>query len=466
MSLQTGSKPTVSFYNLAWRWHFYAGLFVAPFMILLSLTGIIYLFKPQLDNLMYRDLLTVTPAHHQLSADQLQQRVLSSFPQAKIGKYFPPTSAQGSAQFVVQEAGRDMNVFINTYGGEILGTQDAKQNLQAIARALHGELMIGTLGDRLVELAAGWGIMLVVSGLYLWWPRGSSGAGVLWPRLSKRGRVMWRDLHAVTGFWGSAFLLFMLISGMAWTGLWGKQYADLWNTFPAAMWNEVPKSDKQAGELNTATVQTVPWALENTPMPKSMPMPSGEHAEHMNHAGMSSAPAAPNVSLQQVVDIATERGIEPGYSITQPKTADGVFTVSVFADDPRNDATLHIDQYSGKVLADVRWKDYSPVSKATELSVMLHEGKFFGWVNQLLILMVCLMILLGSISGLVIWWKRRPQGKLGVPPLRHDLPRWKSAMVIMFVLAVAFPLVGASLVAVYLVDWLVLSRIGKQTVPA
>ena len=36
------SKP--SFYKLAWRWHFYAGLFVIPFMILLSITGIIYLF--------------------------------------------------------------------------------------------------------------------------------------------------------------------------------------------------------------------------------------------------------------------------------------------------------------------------------------------------------------------------------------------------------------------------------------
>jgi uncharacterized iron-regulated membrane protein len=451
------SKPPVSFYNLAWRWHFYAGLFVAPFMIMLSLTGIIYLFKPQLDNLMYSDLLHVTPSHHPLSAEQLQQRVLSTYPQAAVSKYFPPLDAEGSAQFVVSESGQELNVFIDPYRGEILGTQDAKFNLQAIARLIHGELMIGTLGDRLVELAAGWGIMLVVSGLYLWWPRGKSPAGVLWPRFTKRGRVLWRDLHAVTGFWGSVFLLFMLLSGMAWTGLWGKQYAELWNTFPAAMWNEVPKSDRQAGELNTGNVQTVPWALENTPMPVS----TGDHAEHMNHGSMHAAPAAPKVSLQQVVDIATERGIEPGYSITQPKTADGVFTVSVFADDPRNDATLHIDQYTGKVLADVRWSDYSAVSKATELSVMLHEGKFFGWLNQLLVLLVCLMILLGSTSGLVIWWKRRPAGGLGVPPLRHDLPRWKAAMVIMFGLAVAFPLVGASLVVVYGVDRMVLSRFVK-----
>jgi uncharacterized iron-regulated membrane protein len=58
------SKPNASFYNLAWRWHFYAGLFVAPFMILLAITGIIYLFKPQLDPLMYRDLMVVEAGHH------------------------------------------------------------------------------------------------------------------------------------------------------------------------------------------------------------------------------------------------------------------------------------------------------------------------------------------------------------------------------------------------------------------
>ncbi|MEN1835558.1 PepSY domain-containing protein [Pseudomonas lijiangensis] len=456
------SQRKVSFYNLAWRWHFYAGLFVAPFMILLALTGIIYLFKPQLDNLMYSDLLTVKPAHHQISADELQQRVLTRYPQAAVSKYLPPVSAEGSAQFVVREQGSELNVFIDPYRGEILGTQDAKDNLQAIARALHGELMIGTVGDRLIELAAGWGIMLVISGLYLWWPRGSNAAGVLWPRLSSRGRVLWRDLHAVTGFWGSLILLFMLLSGMTWTGFWGKQYAELWNTFPAAMWTNVPKSTQLAGELNTASVQTVPWALENTPMPQS----TGEHAEHMHHHGMSAGPAAPKVTLQQVVDIATERGIEPGYSITAPKTAEGVFTVAVFADDPRNDATLHIDQYSGKVLADVGWKDYSLVSRATEMSVMLHEGKFFGWVNQLLIFVACLMILLGSVSGLVIWWKRRPTGGLGVPPLRHDLPRWKTAIVIMFALALAFPLVGISLLLVWAFDRIVFSRFAKSSAAA
>ena len=445
------SQPTPSFYNLAWRWHFYAGLFVAPFMILLALTGIIYLFKPQLDSLMYDHLLNVTPAHHSLSADEQLNRVKAAYPQGHISQYLPPINLERSAQFVLHNGGRELNVFINPYNGDVLGEQDAKLNLQAVARALHGELMIGTLGDRLVELAAGWGVVLVVSGLYLWWPRGQSAAGILWPRLSRRARPLWRDFHAVTGFWGAALLLFMLISGMTWTGFWGKQYADVWNQFPAAMWNNVPTSDIEARSLNTATRQTVPWALENTPMPVS-----GAHAEHMGHGATPSGPAAPGITLQDVVDTATARKVEPGYSITLPTTATGVFTVAVFADDPRNDATLHIDQYTGQVLADVRWQHYSNVARATEMGVMLHEGKLFGSLNQIAILLVCLMILLSSISGLVIWWKRRPQGRLGVPPLRHDLPTWKTGVAIMIALAIVFPLVAASLIAVWVLDRLLL----------
>ena len=165
------SQPARSFYNLAWRWHFYAGLFVIPFLILLSLTGIIYLFKPQLDQLLYAELLQVPVAAQQLSAEQQLAVVQQAYPEAAISQYLPPVAEGRSAQFVVEQDGQGLNLFVDPYRGTLLGSQDAQYNLQAIARQLHGDLMIGTLGDRLIELAAGWGIVLVVSGLYLWWPR-------------------------------------------------------------------------------------------------------------------------------------------------------------------------------------------------------------------------------------------------------------------------------------------------------
>ena len=441
------SKPKVSFYNLAWRWHFYAGLFVIPFMILLSLTGIVYLFKPQLDPLLYPELLEVQAAGTPLSADQLLQCLQQAEPAAVVSKYLPPVNAERSAQFVATLDGRETHLFLDPYSGALLGQQDAQDNLQAIARALHGELLIGTVGDRLIELAAGWGVVLVVSGLYLWWPRGQGGAGVLWPRLSARGRLLWRDLHAVSGFWGSALLLFMLLTGMTWTGFWGAQFAGAWNHFPAAMWDAVPQSNVQARSLNTATAQTVAWAVENTPLPQSDP-----HAGHRGHALPGASASPERIDLQQVVDTASRLGVQPGYSISFPGDEKGVFTVALFADDPRNDATLHLDQYSGQVLADIRWADYGLVARTVETGVMLHEGKLFGLANQLIMLLVCLLILLGSVSGLVMWWKRRPHGRFGVPPLRHDLPLWKGGVAIMFGLGLLFPLVGASLLLMLALD--------------
>ncbi|MBA1241126.1 PepSY-associated TM helix domain-containing protein [Pseudomonas japonica] len=446
-----------SFYNLAWRWHFYAGLLVAPVMILLAVTGIIYLFKPQLDPLMYPHLLQVEVQEKALSADAQLARVQETYPGAIVDQYLPPATPDSSAQFVLQVNGATLDLFINPYTGQVLGTQHGLYNLQAIARALHGELMVGKVGDAVVELAAGWGIVLVVSGLYLWWPRGNGAAGVLWPRLRSRGRTFWRDLHAVVGFWGSLGLLFMLLTGMTWTGIWGKQYAELWNRFPTGMFSEVPLSDVKARTLNDAARQTVPWALETTPMPMS----GGAHAEHMGHAGANSGPAAPQVGLQGVVETAERAGVHPGYSITLPKTGTGVYTVAVFADDPRNDATLHIDQYTGQVLVDVRYAQYGLLARATELAVMLHEGKMFGLANQLIVLVVCLMVLLGSVSGLVIWWKRRPAKGLGVPPLRHGLPLWKTAVAVMIALGLAFPLVGASLLAVAVLEYGVLRWMRK-----
>ncbi|MFG0832708.1 PepSY-associated TM helix domain-containing protein [Aeromonas bivalvium] len=449
------NNKDVSRYQRIWRWHFYAGLFVAPFLILLSLTGIIYLFQPQLDRLMYAELQTVTPGLQRMDADFLVNKAHGSLPGSEIVKYIPAPAPDRSDQLVVRHQGQELTLFIDPIRGTLLGSQDNQYNLQAMARALHADLMLGTTGDRLIELAAGWGLVLIGTGLYLWWPRKGPGMqGLLWPRRDQKGRLWWRDMHAVVGFWGAGFLILLLLTGMTWTGFWGDKFAGVWNRFPAQMWNQVPTSTPLTRTLNHAHEQTVPWAVETLPMPES--------ATHDHSAmGHAAGPAEPGrISWQQVVETASGRQVQPGYSITPPAGSKGVFTLSVFADDPRNDATLHLDQYSGKVLADVRWQDYGPVAKAVETGVMLHMGKMYGWPHQLAMLLICLMILLSSVSGLWIWWRRRPAGRLGVPPLPSPLPSLRGALVLLILLGLAFPLVGASMLVIWLLDSLLLTRLG------
>ncbi|NJR67101.1 MAG: PepSY domain-containing protein, partial [Leptolyngbyaceae cyanobacterium CRU_2_3] len=238
-------------------------------------------------------------------------------------------------------------------------------------------------------------------------------------------------------------------------GFWGETFAQIFNQFPAQMWNDVPQSTQLTGSLNQQS-QVVPWAVEQMPMPQSTSQ--NHQAGHAANAQAATETSAP-VTLDSVIALAQSRGVVPGFNVALPAGETGVYTVSVFPNDPAHEATLHIDQYSGQVLADVRWQDYGIVPKAVELGIAIHMGKYFGLANQLLMLLACLIVILLSVSGAILWWRRRPADRLGAPPLPQHVQQWRIPLAIVAILGIAFPLVGISLVAVLLLDYGVISRI-------
>ena len=54
-------------YRTVWRWHFYAGLFCSPFVVVLALSGSLYLFKPQVEAWIDRP---YGPSHHHRASCQ------------------------------------------------------------------------------------------------------------------------------------------------------------------------------------------------------------------------------------------------------------------------------------------------------------------------------------------------------------------------------------------------------------
>ena len=457
--------PTNRFYRTVWRWHFYAGLFVIPFMLMLATTGIIYLFKPQLDALMYHNQMFVQPAATMLPYTQQLEVAQTHYPDATVAKVTPSVTPNRSTEVELTTADEHtLTIFVNPYTGQVLGDRDEDHNLQSVARKLHGELMIGKIGDYLVELAACWGLVLLITGLYLWLPRRRFTVwGTLLPRWwSKNRRVFWRDLHAVPGFYSVLLVGFLILTGLPWSGFWGKTFAQVSNQYPAQMWDAVPKSTVLTGSLNQNGDQVVPWAVEQLPMPQSS---TSGHQHHSGHNGVSTTviregiPTGTPVNLDSVIALAQAKGAAAGFSVSLPEGKTGVYTISGFPDDPTQEVTLHIDQYSGKVLADVRWQDYGLVPKAVELGIAVHMGKYFGFGNQLLMLFACLLVIILCVSGLVMWWQRRPAGRIGVPPLPEHVQQWKTPLAIVAILGLVFPMVGFSLVMVLLLDYLVISRI-------
>lgn len=460
---ETEKNNDKKFYRAVWRWHFYAGLFVVPFMVILSVTGIIYLFKPQLDAFMYRDRMFVAVGQKVFVPAEQMKAVENNYPNSKILKFRPNWEAERSSEFdILTNDKRDLKIFVNPYTNQVLGEIDNQNNLQYYAFEIHGKLMAGRFGEWLIELAVCWGLVLLVSGIYLWFPRGNSFIfGVLVPRLNlKNKRLFWRDLHAVVGFYGALIVAFMIFTGLPWTDFWGKNILRARESYPLAG-QAKPKSVVPMSSLNGTGEKTIPWAVEEMSMPNS----DTSHLGHEHHEMMSSTAenttsnGAKPIDLTQVLEIAKTNNAPADSIIALPQTTDGIYAVTTFPNDPANQTTLHIDQYSGKVLNDVRWKDYKFLPKTVEMGIALHEGKYFGLPNQLLMLFAALVVLILAISGTAMWWIRRPAKSLGAPPLPENLPLWKTAVAIIAVMSILFPFVGVSLVFCLLFDYLVIQKI-------
>jgi uncharacterized iron-regulated membrane protein len=309
-----------------------------------------------------------------------------------------------------------------------------------LVRKLHSLEYFGWLPNRIIEIVGGWVLMLVVTGVYLWWPRKQMG-GVVSVRGTPGRRVFWRDLHAVTGAFAGLFIFFMAITGMPWSGYWGAKvgsYADQAGLgYPPEFWNEVPNSTVPMKDAMTKTS----WLLENAAMPESTP-----------------TGAAP-IGIDRAVAIFDGLGIHSGYAIDLPDGETGVYSASVFPDKAVNERVIHLDQYTGQPLFDGGWRELGPAGKGIEWGISVHMGQEFGLINQLVMLAVCLSIVLMAVSAAVMWWKRRPQGSLGAPRYPADFRIPRTILIIAVIVGLAFPLTGLSLLVMLALDFLLPARL-------
>lgn len=440
-------------YFAAWRWHFYAGLYVIPFFIMLAATGLLMLWLAFLDG---RDgeRYAVTQLDTPISVSQQAQAAVDTVADGELKTYIAPRAPDLAAVFRVDGADGPIMVAVDPYTGDVLADYARRQGLYDLADNIHGSLLLGVTGDRMIEIAASLGMVLVATGLYIWWPRGEqSWRRALIPTFG-RGRSLWKSLHGVVGIWSSIFLLFFLVSGLSWAGVWGEKMMQAWNQFPAEKWG-APLSDQTHASMNGG-IKEVPWALELTPMPASGSV-----------AGDAGVDPSNPLTLDTVDRFAREIGFTERYQLSLPQGATGVWTLShdSMSNDgpnPTADRTVHVDRYSGNILADVRYEDYSPFAKFMAVGIALHMGTMGLW-SVLANTVFCLAVIFLSVSAIVLWWKRRPAGvsRLAAPPMPKDMPLWQGAVLVGLAVSMAFPLAGLTLLAVLTLDALILSRAPK-----
>ncbi len=403
-----------------WRWHFFAGLMVCPFAILLSITGAIYLFKPQIDSYEENRINARAPvveAHiSPMPADQLVRQLLVDQPRAQLKHFILAKKNDRTVEVVLNQANGQEEIFwVDRYSGQVLNSAISDRRFLAVVKKLHGELLLGSKGSYVVELMASWMIVLLITGLYLWLaktdPRGRFK--VNWkrwfiPRLkSRRSRTQYRSLHGVLGMWFVIPILLLLLSGLPWTQLWGSGFKQLQDKMG---WRQAQQqlaqflASQASQQKDTAITDSSLWEINSD---------ASQEGDQTTH--LSPSDNAYMESLGRIVQRLQREDLAPPVQVQPPSTVQQGWIVRTLSQQRSQRVTIHYDRLSAEELMRREFDDYHIVQRLASQGISLHEGALFGWLNQLLGLLTAVAIIGLSSFGLVIWWLRRPRGELAAP---------------------------------------------------
>lgn len=393
-----------------WRWHFIAGMVSLPFVLVLAITGGLYLFHPKVVE-------TKTEPWRELGLTDEAQRLTyqEQWNRAKgvlkkpLSQFQIPDKPSESTQFTAGRFSHKTTVYIHPVTGAVLATFSPKDSWMYTVRKLHGELLGGKVGTKLVELVACWMVVLILSGLYIWWPFERGVQGVFTIRWRQGKRIFFRDIHAVIGFWMSGLLLLTLAGGLPWTDVFG------------AGFKKVQK-----------------WT--DTGYPKGW-----------NGRGLTSIVQDKPLTLDAMVAIAKAQGLSGTVNVGLPKGTKSSFSVSNKTFPLSEQKMLHFDQYSGALIQEYAWSDVGVFMRGRMWVMAFHQGQFGAW-NWWLMQGVAIFLTLMSVGAIVSYLKRKPTKKLGVPKQPKKFKVGVGFVVLLLVLGCLLPLFGASIVFLFIVD--------------
>jgi len=449
------SQSSIALRRRLWRWHFFAGLFVFPFLILLSITGSIYLFKPQIDvweeSRIHKAVAPIASLENRapLSIDVLWQNVQANYPHMKLKRVTLAKQNDPTVEFELlpiqasNESTKALTLWIDRFSGKEVAVKSTNKRFLHLVKKLHSEVLLGSKASYVVELAASWCVVLIVSGFYLWVTgRGRSVTAKSSSSTTKvHSGIALRKRHAFYGVILALPILVLLFTGLPWTQLWGSGFKSVKETMgwagPGQEWfvtlqssSTVANSEKAQALFDSESL----WEISDTG----------------NKMGIDTR-LLHSVPMGVIVEKISNEVLNHPIYLLPPKSELGVWTVRSMPQQRANRATLHFDQYSGEELMRIEFTDHHPVQRFISHGISLHEGALFGVLNQVLVLITALGAIFISSLGVVAWWRRRPQGRLAAPRKVIE-PMPNGLILICVVLGMLLPAAGISFVLLYLVE--------------
>lgn len=253
-----------------------------------------------------------------------------------------------------------MMVWFSPDGTRIVRAEPWGGYLMSWLYQLHMALLAGDLGGRVVGWSGVAMLLLLVSGIAAWWPRGSWRKALAFKRDAAPIRRL-RDLHKLSGLWSMA-LLFVLVA--------------------------------------TGVLLALPAVTQALLAPATIPAPR------------SAGGGDRQIAIIQALD-AAHRALPDGriVFIDMPGAGDAPIRVrSQVPGDPHRrfpDSYVFIDQFSGRVLA---VHDVRRAGTGTALSSWvrtLHDGTVGGMPTRILAVLIGFVPTILLATGILHWLRRR-----------------------------------------------------------
>ncbi|MFE3324267.1 PepSY-associated TM helix domain-containing protein [Streptomyces sp. NPDC059176] len=363
------------------RIHFYAGVLVAPVLLVAAVTGLLYSLSFQAEKYVYSHELTTEVGDRTLPLAAQVAAARTAHPEGTVTAVLPSAEAGATTRVLMSspevEEGTSLAVFVDPYTGRVRGEladSFGALPLRAWLSGLHSNLHLGEAGRIYSELAASWLWVVALGGVLLWIGRKrASKRALLVPARGAQGRRRTLSWHGSVGLWAVAGLVALSATGLTWSAYAGEHIGTV--------------QDRLGGATPTV----------------SAALGAGGGDAHGDDAHQG-----PDVGIDEAVEAAAARGVEGAVSVTLPSDGNGYVVKETDRQFPVHLDSVAIDPSDGTVVDELRFDDYPLLAKLTRIGIDAHMGTYLGLANQLALAALALALIMLIVWGYRMWWLRRP----------------------------------------------------------
>lgn len=198
--------------------HLWCGIGLGLYVLLISVTGSILVYRNELYRAATPDPIIVTAVGARFTDRQLKSAAIRAFPGYSVGFVTHPPDPNQAVSISLEGSGEHKgshkNRLFNPYTGADLGDA-VPRGIWAVSTllSLHDDLLGGTTGRKVNGAGAVLVVILACSGMVIWWPGIRAWRrSLIVPKGLGWQRVIW-SLHSMVGFWGLGIILLFAVSG-------------------------------------------------------------------------------------------------------------------------------------------------------------------------------------------------------------------------------------------------------------